>query len=98
MIVSMNYSNIFLSRNVIPLLKQFANERCPDMGFQHFHVPKYICGKIFSEAQAITSTKASPTNEEFGIIILDDLSSKGYNMANPNLMIFNLEQMTVRVY
>ena len=60
-------------------------------------MPNYVCGK---SKQLNNSTLNGKTiNDEIGIIILEDLSSKGYNLVDPDLMMFNLEEIKViRIY
>lgn len=81
------------SRNIIPLLKEFAEERGSISIFNNFDMPNYVCGK---SKQINNSTSNGKTiKDENGIVVLEDLSSRGYNLVDPDLMMFNLEEIQV---
>ena len=85
---------LLASRNVIPLLKEFAEEKGSSLIFNKFEVPKYVCGKS-KKINNSTSNGKTVHDDESGIIILEDLSSQGYNLVDPDLMMFNLEEIKV---
>ena len=81
------------SRNVIPLLKKFAEEKGSSLIFNKFEVPKYVLGK--SKKINNSTSNGKTVHDENGIIIVEDLSSQGYNLVDPDLMMFNLEEIKV---
>ena len=56
-------------------------------------MPNYVCGK--SKQINNSTLNEKKINDEIGIIILEDLSCKGYNLVDPDLMMFNLEEIKV---
>ena len=56
-------------------------------------MPNYVCGK--SKQLNNSTLNGNKIKDEIGIIILEDLSCKGYNLVDPDLMMFNLEEIKV---
>ena len=86
---------LILFRHVIPLLKEFVVKRGSNSMFKHFDMPNYIAGRNGITNNPTSHMNGSTMNTEHGIIILEDLSTQGYNLVDPDLMMFNIEQMTV---
>ena len=56
-------------------------------------MPNYVCGK--NKLKSNTNLNGKHPHEENEIIILEDLSLQGYKLVDPELMMFNLEEMKV---
>ena len=54
--------------------------------FENFEIPQYSYG---------ISGGKNKTDKENGIIILEDLSARGYRLVDPDSMMLNLEEMRV---
>ena len=60
-------------------------------------MPNYICGRVYRSIIDDTSSTNGGHEKEYdnGIVILEDMSSKGYHLVDPDLMLFDLDQMKV---
>ena len=73
-------------RDIIPHLIDFMKERNGNGIFENFEIPNYSYG---------ISGGKNKTDKENGIIILEDLSARGYRLVDPDYMMLNLEEMRV---
>ena len=94
-IINLSYEHNF--RHIIPLLKDFKRRKSKGSKFKTFQVPNYICGRVYRSIIDDTSGTNGGHEKEYdnGIVILEDMSSKGYRLVDPDLMLFDLDQMKV---
>ena len=94
-IIILSYKHNF--RHIIPLLKDFKRRKSKGSKFKTFQVPNYVCGRVYRSIIDDTSSTNGGHEKEYdnGIVILEDMSSKGYRLVDPDLMLFDLDQMKV---
>ncbi len=80
--------NYNYSREVLPAVQEFARRRCGGNGksiFRHFFVPKFLYG-------------AASTDTGEGVLVLEDLSVKGFSTFDPAMMLLDLPHMQVSLF
>ena len=72
---------VFFYRQVFPLLQSFLKSKAVTL--KHFKVPKFIFGDVNSQGE--------------GVLVLEDLSSVGFDTFDPTLMLMDFERLTASI-
>ncbi len=74
--------NCFFSQ-VLPTLINFMKVSNPNMKLKHFTVPKFVYGDVTQNGE--------------GVLVLEDLSAKGYNTFDATMMLLDYQHFFVTI-